>query len=437
MGLLGFFVPGATRPRVGVIGAGAGGLVAARVLREVADVVVLEREAAVGGIWRPESSVLYKGLVTNLPKQIMAFRDTPFREELPTFVTAAMVGEYLHGYAEQHALWPNIRLSTRVDAVNFLRDGARRWSVQCSNVVGPNGSDLGASEVEEFDVLIIANGHYEKPAYAELAGEKDFPGQVIHSAAYDVPYEFADKVVLCIGARSSGTDLARELSTIAARTLTADKACVTRQVFEENENLIRVPPVRELRPDGSVVFEDGSTESNVDVVIHCVGYDYFFPFLRDGIDEGGLPLEVGGRRVAPLWEHMMHVEEPSLFFLGIPHSVVPFPLMEVQATLIARLLSGVAELPDLQTRREWAHNYETNLHRLKDAHHLGDKQWNYLRRLLAVAGVDDPAWETAISTNEAVYNHVGPQRPKFPGGPDTYRRRTYIVNHASGEWSCT
>lgn len=447
----------AARPRVCVVGAGAGGLVAARVLREIADVIVYEKEAAVGGVWRVGAPVLYAGLITNLPKQIMAFRDSPFPPTppgTPSFVSAAAVGAYLETYARQHNLGGCIRLNSAVESVRRVvrgpTHGRRVWQVRAG------GSDMD----EEFDAIIVANGHYNLPSYADLPGAASFPNRIMHSCEYDAPEPFIAQTVLCIGARSSGTDVAREICEAGGRrTLTADRACHATETSPTNDRLLRTPPVAELLPDGGVRFEDGHVEPNVDVVIHCVGYEYDFPFLGDatmpldapgaaagmhslrGEDghtarQGRLPLSVGGRRVAPLFEHLFHVDDTSLAFLGIPHSVVPFPLMEVQATLVARVLQGRANLPDAAARRAWLTGYEAGLSRLKDAHHLGNAQWDYCRRLLQMAGVADPDWETAISVNEAVYNHVGPQRPQFPGAADSYRALEFEVDHLMGRWRC-
>lgn len=71
--------------RVAVVGAGAAGLAACRRLRDAGlSVKVLEKSGHVGGVWKysPEG-VVYKSLVTNLPKEIMAFPDHPFDPALP------------------------------------------------------------------------------------------------------------------------------------------------------------------------------------------------------------------------------------------------------------------------------------------------------------------------------------------------------------------
>ncbi|GFO22646.1 flavin-containing monooxygenase [Plakobranchus ocellatus] len=100
--------------KVAIIGAGAAGLAALRRLtcrtpyentdfkheQEPVqfDVVCFEMASEVGGTWlytdrtgkdklgRPIFSSMYKNLVTNLPKECMAFLDFPFRDDLPSFM---------------------------------------------------------------------------------------------------------------------------------------------------------------------------------------------------------------------------------------------------------------------------------------------------------------------------------------------------------------
>ena len=69
---------------VGVIGAGAAGLVASEVFSASGlNVRVFEKSKSIGGIWNYASNrgAMYKSLRTNLPKEIMAFPGFPFLDD--------------------------------------------------------------------------------------------------------------------------------------------------------------------------------------------------------------------------------------------------------------------------------------------------------------------------------------------------------------------
>src|SRR6266571_8143555 len=86
--------------RVCVIGAGIAGLVTAKVLREDGfDIVVLEKEATIGGVWA--ASRTYPGLRTNNPRESYAFSDHPYPANVADFPSAAEMRAYLQSYAER------------------------------------------------------------------------------------------------------------------------------------------------------------------------------------------------------------------------------------------------------------------------------------------------------------------------------------------------
>ena len=82
-------------------------------------------------------------------------------------------------------------------------------------------------------------------------------------------------------------------------------------------------------------FEDGSI-IQVDAVMLCTGYCYQMPFLEGGIEGsnawentkgvsgGARLLHIDDRAVHPTYQHLFHAYWPSLSFMGLLHSVVPF-----------------------------------------------------------------------------------------------------------------
>lgn len=87
--------------RIAIIGAGPSGLISARLCLERGHhVTVFEQEAAVGGVWLyseeiDRHSAMYEELLTNVPKQIMAFPGIPYEKHLPSFLRREHVLEYL------------------------------------------------------------------------------------------------------------------------------------------------------------------------------------------------------------------------------------------------------------------------------------------------------------------------------------------------------
>ena len=368
--------------RVAIVGAGASGLAAARVFsRNGIEPTVLEQNAYSGGVWKyqegSKTSPMYRGLRTNLPKEIMQFREFPFPQRTtasttsiatttttppddeydPSFVTHGAVLDYLQAYQTHFDLTKYIHYGSTVQRLEIVKDAKSRvsppneswpqirleWKKQPED---RHGSSSEETNTDIFDVVCICNGHYAKPAFAKITGLHDhFQGTTLHSVAYDNPADFQGQRVLCVGGRASGSDLAREISAFAQHVYLSDSTCPPEP--EIHGNITVVPPTREVRPDGSIRFEHcTSLFPTVDCIIFCTGYDYDFPFLRNSnILLQAVP---GERRVVPLYEQLWHAQYPNLSFFGIPHSVVPFPAVEFQAeAILGRSVLSVGEILEL------------------------------------------------------------------------------------------
>lgn len=110
------------------------------------------------------------------------------------------------------------------------------------------------------------------------------------------------------------------------------------------------PALVALMPDGRAAkFEDESIERNLDAIILCTGYAYSFPFLaplHPAIIDDGI-------RALPLYQYIFHTQHPTLAFVETPEMIVPFPLAECQAAVLARVWSGRLELPGPHQMQEW------------------------------------------------------------------------------------
>ena len=102
----------------------------------------------------------------------------------------------------------------------------------------------------------------------------------------------------------------------------------------------KLPPEVQVADEPKAFLSDGHIELAsggkipADGVLLCTGYNYSFPFLKK---ECGV--EVTNQRVKPLYKHCVHVDYPSMFFIGLPFSLVPFTTFHFQVEFCSNVLS--------------------------------------------------------------------------------------------------
>ncbi|KAG2077954.1 FAD/NAD(P)-binding domain-containing protein [Suillus decipiens] len=347
--------------RICVIGAGAGGLAALKVISESAcfksgkwSVIAYETRKKVGGIWLSAPPVvdtygapitpLYDSLTTNLPHPLMAYTSYSFPPETPLFPSAHVVQTYLESYAAYFNLISLIKFDTEVL-------GARWESTQWIVTLSDGGHFA-------YDHLIVANGHYHLPRIPEVPGLADWVknGRASHSAWYRKPDFLGDKI-LVVGGGPSGQDIVAEMCTVSSVVVHAvsDPAATT----NDAGNIVRRSRLIELKDNGQVVFDDGATEDNIDHCILATGFQMHFPFLEGtsminkNIPPDFPPLPSGELfnstyHVFPLAKDLFPLQTQypisSIAFMGLIIRVAPFPLMEAQAHAIVQAFSDPSSL---------------------------------------------------------------------------------------------
>ena len=390
-----------------IIGAGAGGLCAAKYLTaQGIEVTIFEAGSRIGGLWVYNNdsgmSPAYKSLHINSEAKVSSFIDFPFPDDAALYPDHTEMSRYFERYAAHFDLTRRVRFNSRIAAVE------------------PTGGafqiTLESGVAEMFDGVIIASGHQSVPRHPpQIEG---FAGDYVHAHAYRVPTPFADRRVLVIGPGNSGVDIASDICTVTAHTVLSARSPVlimprmmfgvpnsrtllklerpflpwkvrvwirttlTRMFHGRMEQWgFRTPKTRThpishptlisqiawgritVKPGiagiagKTISFTDGSAET-FDAVIAATGYNTAIPFLADEIT----PVESETTHVA-LYNRVAHPRVDGLYFIGFFDATggSNIRMMDDQAEYIASLITRAVKRPSesemlsaIATERAWA-----------------------------------------------------------------------------------
>jgi cation diffusion facilitator CzcD-associated flavoprotein CzcO len=173
-----------------VIGAGFGGLGAARALREhgIEDVTVLERADAVGGVWRDNT---YPGAACDVPSPLYSWSWATNPRWGRRYSQQPEILAYLRGAAEREGLTDLVHTGKDVVSCAWDEDAAA-WHLTCAD-----GSTYDA------EVVVPALGQLSNPVVPRLPGLETFAGPAFHSAEWRHDVDLAGKRVAVVGTGAS------------------------------------------------------------------------------------------------------------------------------------------------------------------------------------------------------------------------------------------
>ncbi|CAD7088006.1 unnamed protein product [Hermetia illucens] len=380
---------GATGKRVAVIGAGMAGICAAKhALQNDMEPTVFEQASQLGGTWVYTDNVgkdrygldvhssMYKGLRTNLPKEIMGFPDFPIPDRGKSYLPSREILEFLESYAA------NFKVKERIKFEHFVirvRPVDNEWEIIVKDLPNDRLCTM------KFDFVIVCNGHYNAPLIPTLPGQDIYKGKQKHSHDYRCPEPYKDETVLVIGAGPSGIDLAYEISRVAKR------VDLSHHLKEKPQT--HFPPTVTQRPDvvevteDGVKFEDGNVET-YSVILYCTGYLYTFPFIS--VDCG---ISVDDNYIQPLYKHIINIKKPTMAFIGIPFYACVSQMFDLQVRFALKFFSGKKALPsqkemmedtDREMQERWKRGYKK-----RQAHMMGADQGKYYDDLSKTAEIDN------------------------------------------------
>ncbi|MGF7162620.1 cation diffusion facilitator CzcD-associated flavoprotein CzcO [Rhodoligotrophos appendicifer] len=204
-------------PEVIVIGAGQSGLMLAARLRQMGvDVLVVERLAQVGDVWRQR----YNNLTLHNELTANHFPYMPFPSNWPIWLPKDMLADWLEAYAKFQEL--NVWTGTELVGSSF--DSERKvWEVTLRR---PDGSERKLSPRHLVAAMGISGGAPRRPM---IKGLSEFEGTVLHSAEFTSGADWVGKRALVIGTGNSGHDIAQDLYVAGAsdvRLLQRGATCV-------------------------------------------------------------------------------------------------------------------------------------------------------------------------------------------------------------------
>ncbi|GKS99365.1 NAD(P)-binding domain-containing protein [Acidovorax sp. SUPP3434] len=188
-----------------VIGAGPGGLSAARALKmQGLDYDQFERHSDLGGLWDTTNpgSPVYASTHFISSRDLSGFIGYPMPRDYPDYPSHRQILAYLRSFADAFGLREKIQFNTGVQRIR--KDSASRWVVELAD---------GTHRL--YGAVVCATGVNWDPSMPSFEGA--FQGEVRHAATFKHGDEFRGRRVLVVGAGNSGADIACEAAAHAQR----------------------------------------------------------------------------------------------------------------------------------------------------------------------------------------------------------------------------
>jgi cation diffusion facilitator CzcD-associated flavoprotein CzcO len=186
-------------PRVGIIGAGFGGIGMAIQLRRhgIESFTVFEKADRLGGTWRDNT---YPGAACDVPSHLYSFSFERKLDWSRKFPPQDEILQYLEDTAKKHDLFPHIRFGCEIARAEY-DETANVWRVT-----------TGSGEEHELDVLVAATGQLNRPHVPDFAGLGEFAGTMWHSAKWDHEHDLAGDDVAVIGTGASAIQFVPQIA---------------------------------------------------------------------------------------------------------------------------------------------------------------------------------------------------------------------------------
>ncbi|XP_008846746.1 dimethylaniline monooxygenase [N-oxide-forming] 2 [Nannospalax galili] len=351
---------------------------------------------------------IYQSVITNTSKEMSCFSDFPMPEDFPNFLHNSKLLEYFRIFAKTFDLLKYIQFQTTVLSVKKCPDFASsgQWEVYiqsngkeqqvvfdaimvCSgHHIQPHIPLKSFPGIEKFKGQYFHSRQYKDPAGFE--GKRILVIGIGNSAS-DIACELSKKAAQVFISTRQGTWVMSRISedgypwdmvfhtrfnsmlrNVLPRTIV--KWMMAQQMNRwfnhenyglepQNKYLMKEPVLNDDLPsrllygaikvktrvkeltETAVIFEDGTMEENIDVIVFATGYTLSFPFLDDSL------VKVENNMVS-LYKFMFppHLKKSTFACIGLIQPLGSiFPTAELQARWVTRVFKGLCSLPSEKT----------------------------------------------------------------------------------------
>ncbi|XP_014638919.1 PREDICTED: dimethylaniline monooxygenase [N-oxide-forming] 2 [Ceratotherium simum simum] len=354
---------------------------------------------------------IYQSVITNTSKEMSCFSDFPMPEHFPNFLHNSKLLEYFRIFAKKFDLLKYIQFQTTVLSVKKHPDfsSSGQWEVVTESngkeqravfdaiMVCSGHHILPHIPLESFPGIERFKGQYfHSRQYKHPEG---FEGKHIlvigiGNSASDIAVELSKKAAQVFISTRHGswvmgrisedgypwdvifhTRFSSMLRNVLPRTIV--KQMMDQQMNRwfnhenyglepQNKYLMKEPVVNDDLPsrilygaikvksrvkeltETSAIFEDGTVEENIDIIVFATGYTFSFPFLEESfvkVEENMVSLY---KCVFP-----PHLEKSTFACIGLIQPLGSiFPTVELQARWVTRVFKGLCTLPSERTMME-------------------------------------------------------------------------------------
>ncbi|NXA89778.1 FMO4 monooxygenase, partial [Melanocharis versteri] len=347
---------------------------------------------------------VYRSIITNTSKEMSCFSDFPFPEDFPSYMPHGLVLEYLRMYARHFDLLRHVRFQTTVLSVRKRPDftSSGQWEVVtetggvheshvfdavmvCTGLYQQpyvplasfpgiesrfKGRHLHSQEYRDVQafrgkrVLVVGIGNTGGDLSVELShvaakvflstrsntwvvsrvSEHGFPCDMVGTTRLNHLLEWLLPSALSrrIKFRKFNSRFNHTKYGLASSKSSKFKVIINEELpfCLLSGTVVLKPNVKEFT-ETSAVFEDGTTEENIDVVLFATGYNFSFLFLEESVRSTIQDNRSLYKRVFP-----PQLEKPTLAIIGLIQltgSIIAGS--EMQARWVAGVFAGWNKLP--------------------------------------------------------------------------------------------